>query len=60
MDFESAVKNAESQLGVSANQNSDTPMFRGIGYALLALALSVKELAASKAAPKKTEGRGIA
>jgi hypothetical protein len=41
--FEVLVDKAVEQLREQRNNNADTPMFRGIGYALLALAVAIKE-----------------
>jgi len=41
--FEDLKKKAELELKARNNETDDTPMFRGIGYALLALAQAIQD-----------------
>jgi len=41
--FEELKREAMEQLESKYNNTADTVMFRGIGYALLALAIAIKE-----------------
>ena len=41
--FKELMRKALGQLEERGNNSADTSMFRGIGYALLALAVAIKE-----------------
>jgi len=49
--FEELVKEAVEQLKHPSNNNQDTPMLRGIGYALLALAIAIRGEKDPKSSP---------